>query len=56
MIDRIVFRISMMGIIVALAGSMAQSVASILQQETGADAQAGAFEKLARLYLQLPAE
>jgi glycerol-3-phosphate dehydrogenase len=39
-----------------LAGSMAQSVASILQQETGTDAQAGAFEKLARLYLQLPAE
>jgi glycerol-3-phosphate dehydrogenase len=38
-----------------LAASLAQPVAAILAQETGADAQAGAFQELAELYMQLPA-
>jgi glycerol-3-phosphate dehydrogenase len=38
-----------------LAASLAQPVAAILAQETGADAQAGAFHELAELYMQLPA-
>jgi glycerol-3-phosphate dehydrogenase len=38
-----------------LAGSMAASVGSLLQQETGIDPQVSAFEQLARLYATLPA-
>jgi glycerol-3-phosphate dehydrogenase len=38
-----------------LAGSLAASVATILQQETGVDAQPAGFEQLARQYLELPA-
>jgi glycerol-3-phosphate dehydrogenase len=37
-----------------LAGTMATPVGEILRQETGVDAQAGAFEELARLYLRFP--
>jgi glycerol-3-phosphate dehydrogenase len=38
-----------------LAGSMAAAVGAILKQETGVDPQVAAFERLARLYLTLPA-
>jgi len=38
-----------------LAGSLAARVGALLQQETGADPQVEAFQKLARLYLTLPA-
>ena len=38
-----------------LAGSLAGAVGTILAQETGVDPQVAAFEKLARLYLTLPA-
>jgi len=38
-----------------LAGSLAGAVGAILAQETGVDPQVAAFERLARLYLTLPA-
>jgi glycerol-3-phosphate dehydrogenase len=38
-----------------LAASLAQPVAAILAQETGADPQIEAFQQLAELYMQLPA-
>ena len=38
-----------------LAGSLAARVGALLEEETGVDPQVGAFEKLARLYLKLPA-
>jgi glycerol-3-phosphate dehydrogenase len=38
----------------ALAGSLAERVGSILEEETGADPQVKAFRDLARLYLKLP--
>jgi glycerol-3-phosphate dehydrogenase len=37
-----------------LAGSLATAVGAILEQETGRDPQASAFEDLARMYLTLP--
>jgi glycerol-3-phosphate dehydrogenase len=36
------------------AGELAAQVGAIVEQETGIDPQAKAFEKLARLYLTLP--
>ena len=38
-----------------LAGSLAAGVGAILQEETGVDPQVAALERLARLYLTLPA-
>lgn len=38
-----------------LAGSLAGEVGALLREETGADPQAGAFQALARTYLELPA-
>jgi glycerol-3-phosphate dehydrogenase len=38
-----------------LAGSLAGPVAAVLREETGVEPQAAAFEKLARLYLEVPA-
>lgn len=39
----------------ALAGTLAETVGAVLQQETGEDPQTQAFSELAKRYLQLPA-
>jgi glycerol-3-phosphate dehydrogenase len=39
----------------AMAGSLAAEVGALLHEETGVDAQAGAFRELAARYLQMPA-